>query len=182
MHHRRLAPSSTSRPWSTAAASSARATRAHTLRVFDLAAIEDVLARAGGHPGAARLRSVLADHAIGTTETQSPLEERFLSVIDAAGIRRPEADYTLDVDGEPVTVDFAWVPERVLVELDSWRHHGNPIAQARDARRTRRLTLMGWCVLRITDSDLADRAAVERDVRAALGTRAAEPRRLPSGE
>jgi predicted transcriptional regulator of viral defense system len=143
--------------------------RALTLRTFDQDATDDVLARAGGHRGAARLRAVLHDHELGTTETRSPLEERFLSLVDAIGLRRPHADYLVDVDGEPVRVDFAWVEERVLVELDSWRYHGNPVAHARDARRTRRLSLNGWCVLRVTSADLEDAVGVERDLRAALG-------------
>ena len=82
--------------------------RAQVLRSFDLNEIGDVLDRAGGHRGAGRLRAVLAEHDIGTTETRSPLEERFLAILDAAGIRRPTADHTIDVGGEPVTVDFAW--------------------------------------------------------------------------
>lgn len=150
--------------------------RAHTLRTFDLREIEDVLRRAGGHHGAAKLKAVLADHEIGSTETRSPLEERFLAILDLARIRRPTADHTIDLDGEPVTVDFAWVADRVLVELDSWRYHGNPIAQARDIRRTRQFALLGWFVLRYTGADLDDPRTVEREVLAALAHR---PVRLP---
>ena len=117
------------------------------------------------------LESVLASHDIGSTLTRSALEDRFLPICDRAGIRRPVADYTIDVQGEPVTVDFAWVKERVIVELDSWRYHGNPIAQARDHRRTRRLTLMGWCVLRVTASDLDDEPSMVGDLQAALARR-----------
>lgn len=142
--------------------------RAQVLRSFDLNEIGDVLDRAGGHRGAGRLRAVLAEHDIGTTETRSPLEERFLAILDAAGIRRPTADHTIDVGGEPVTVDFAWVAERVVVELDSWQYHGNPIAQARDARRSRGLGLLGWFVLRYTHVDLRDANGVECEIRSAL--------------
>jgi hypothetical protein len=50
--------------------------QAEVLRLFDLRAVEDVLARANGRRGAAVLRAVLADLAEPAL-TKSDLEERF---------------------------------------------------------------------------------------------------------
>jgi len=143
--------------------------RAMTLELFDLRTLDDVLERAAGRAGAPLIRKVLADHEIGTTETRTDFEEVMFSIVDAAGIRRPVCDYVIDVGEEvPATVDFAWVPERVIVEFDSWRFHSDPIAQARDRRRYRALTLLGWTVLPIPERDVVTPGLVEADLRKAL--------------
>lgn len=61
---------------------------AEVQRLFDLRAIDELLARSRGRRGAARLRAVLDEHALGSTLTRSELEERAArSSVTAA--RRP---------------------------------------------------------------------------------------------
>ncbi len=143
--------------------------RSMTLELFDLHALEDVLGRADGRPGAQLIRQVLAEHEIGTTETRTDFEEVLFTIVDAAGIRRPVCDYPIEAgEEEPITVDFAWISERVVVEFESWRFHSDPIAQARDLRRYRALTLAEWIVLPIPERDIASPGRVEADLRKGL--------------
>jgi hypothetical protein len=62
--------------------------QAEVLRLFDLRAVEDVLARANGRRGAAVLRAVLADLAEPAL-TKSDLEERFLAPCRRGKAPRP---------------------------------------------------------------------------------------------
>lgn len=143
--------------------------RSMTLELFDLHALEDVLGRADGRPGAQLIRQVLAEHEIGTTETRTDFEDVLFTIVDAAGIRRPVCDYPIEAgEEEPITVDFAWISERVVVEFESWRFHSDPIAQARDLRRYRALTLAEWIVLPIPERDIASPGRVEADLRKGL--------------
>jgi hypothetical protein len=143
--------------------------RSMTLELFDLRVLEDVLARANGRPGVPLIEQVLAEHEIGTTETRTDFEEILFSIVDAAGIRRPICDYAIEAGEEvPLTVDFVWIPERVVVEFESLRWHSNPIAQARDKRRYRSLSLAGWKSLPVSEKDISDPARIARELTAAL--------------
>jgi hypothetical protein len=55
--------------------------RTETLRLLDMSAVEDLLARAQGRRGAKPLRCVLAEHHAGSTVTESELEELFLVTV-----------------------------------------------------------------------------------------------------
>ncbi len=139
--------------------------RTMTLELFDLPILEDVLDRANGRAGAPLIRRVLAEHEIGTTETRTDFEEVLFSIVDRAGIHRPTCNYVIEAgQEEPITVDFAWVAERVVVEFESWRFHSDAIAQARDLARYRALTLSGWTVLPIPERDVATPGRVEADL------------------
>jgi very-short-patch-repair endonuclease len=51
-------------------------------------------------------------------------------------------------------VDFCWPDHHVIVETDGWRFHGTRTAFERDRRRTTRLQLAGWIVVRFTYDDV----------------------------
>jgi hypothetical protein len=124
---------------------------AEVQQCFDLAAIEDVLGRSPGCRGAARLRAVLREHAIGTTLTRSVLEERALAVLDDCGIRRPEVNVLVVCrPGHATEVDFLWRRERVVLETDGGRFHSTPRQIARDRRKEAELVRAGHRVLRAT--------------------------------
>ncbi len=143
--------------------------RSMTLGLFDLRVLDDVLDRANGRAGVALIREVLNDHEIGTTETRTDFEEILFEIVDRAGIRRPVCDFPIEAGEEvPLTVDFAWIPERVVVEFDSLRWHRNSFAQARDKRRYRSLALAGWKPLPFSEKDVADPDRIAREVEAAL--------------
>jgi very-short-patch-repair endonuclease/predicted transcriptional regulator of viral defense system len=120
------------------------------LRLFDLRAVEDVLARANGRRGAAVLRGVLADLAEPAL-TKSDLEERFLALCRAAHLPRPEVNAALVIDnGPPIEVDFLWRAHRLAVEADAFGTHGTRQSFERDRRRDQRLKLAGYDPLRFT--------------------------------
>jgi very-short-patch-repair endonuclease len=51
-------------------------------------------------------------------------------------------------DGLRVRVDLADRARRIVLEADSFEHHGHRSALARDCRRYDELTVRGWRVLR----------------------------------
>jgi hypothetical protein len=124
--------------------------QAEVLRLFDLRAVEEVLARANGRRGAGVLRTVLA----GLEEpalTDTELEERFLGLCRAASLPRPEVNEWLDIDDLPaIKADFLWRAERLVIETDGWESHGTRQAFERDRRRDERLQLAGFEPLRFT--------------------------------
>lgn len=84
--------------------------------------------------------------------TRSTLERRFLSVIRHAGLPRPRVNHTVG----PYEIDFAWLEQRVLVEVDGWRAHGHRLAFERDRARDAELAAMGYVVLRFTWRQVRD--------------------------
>jgi predicted transcriptional regulator of viral defense system len=115
--------------------------QAEFLRIFDLRAVEDVLGRANGRPGAAVLRAVLADLSEPAL-TKSGLEEDFLALCEAAGVPRPEVNAELIVDDGPaIEVDFLWRGRRLAIETDAFGTHGTRQSFERDRLRDQRLKL-----------------------------------------
>ena len=102
------------------------------------------------HParfGARRVLRLLGEHEAGSTATANDFEELFLSICDEYGIPRPEVNRPHG----PITPDFRWPKQRVIVETDGWATHGR---QRRvfesDRERDVKLTVEGWRVLRFT--------------------------------
>jgi Protein of unknown function (DUF559) len=128
--------------------------QAEVRRIFDLRAVREVLARAGGRRGAPVLGSVLAEYD-GPTLTDSELAERFFTLCRQAGIPKPEVNewITLD-DGVAHKPDFMWRAERLIVETDGWGSHRTRRAFENDRRRDRRMRLAGWDTVRFTSRDV----------------------------
>lgn len=124
------------------------AEQAEVLRIYDAAAVEDVLARFRGHHGAGRLAAIAGF--AGETLTRSELEELFLAICIEAGVPRPAVNAELTVGGKRLVVDFAWRRERVAVETDGWSFHRTRRAFERDRRRDQLLAAAGWTVARFT--------------------------------
>ncbi|MFL5823557.1 MAG: type IV toxin-antitoxin system AbiEi family antitoxin [Solirubrobacteraceae bacterium] len=122
------------------------------LEVFDLHAIEDQLARNATRPGAKAVRRVLEEHYIGSTPTQSELEEGMFRLCRRFGLPQPLVQEWVDLgDGEPmIRADFLWRPQRLIVETDGAKYHGTRQAKERDPRRDQRAMLAGWKTLRTT--------------------------------
>ncbi len=146
---------------------------AEVRELFDLAAIEDVLERFRGARGSADLRTVLADHAIGTTLTRSGLEERALSLFGRHGVPRPAVNATVDIpSGIPVEVDFLWRRERLVLETDGLRFHSTRRRIERDRRKEAELVRAGHRVVRMTWRQIEhEPQTVALTLRAALGLR-----------
>jgi very-short-patch-repair endonuclease len=79
--------------------------------------------------------------------------------------------------GHPVggyEVDFAFVEERVAIEVDGWAWHSDPARFRHDRERQNNLVLSGWTVLRFTWHDLTQGAdRVITTIRSALRRAAA---------
>ncbi len=117
---------------------------------FDLAA--------RGRKGTAVLRQLLAERCEGYVPPASELEARFLDLMGEAGLAAPVRQFDVGDIAEWIgRVDFAYPPARLLVELDSHRHHSSKLDREADAERDRRLGRAGWQIVRFTWSDLAER-------------------------
>lgn len=128
--------------------------------VFDLRALDDVLARNSKHHGAPIVRSILAEHYIGSTPTQSELEEAFLALCRRIGVSAPLVSEWVELcDGEPpIWADFVWRRQRVIVETDGRKFHKSHQARERDPRRDQRAVLAGWRPIRTTWRQVMHRA------------------------
>jgi very-short-patch-repair endonuclease len=79
-------------------------------------------------------------------QTFSVLEERFLALVDEAGLPLPEVN--AHVNG--MTVDCLWRDARLVVELDGHETHDRHAAIEADRRREMRLRQLGFRVIRYT--------------------------------
>lgn len=122
------------------------------------AALQIVLAELGGRgrPGTARMRAVLdvRDH----VPTESELEDLARAVFRAGGLPDPEWQIDLSTEeGWVGRVDCVFRPARLIVELDSFRWHGQQTDSERDALRDLRFLAAGYLVHHVHWSDLTQR-------------------------
>lgn len=116
------------------------------LRLFDLRAVEAVLATNRRRPGAGALQRIVADIHDEPSLTRRELEALMLDLCAAHGIERPGVN--MPIDG--MEVDFLWRAQRLIVETDGREFHETPVAFARDRERDERLTVLGYRVVRFT--------------------------------
>ena len=125
-------------------------------RIVTRREIGDVLRRAGGHPGRARLaRAASAAGGAGPNRrTDSRPEERLLQLITAADLPAPQTRAHL----LGFRIDFYWPNHRLAVEVDTYGTHGSPRRFASDRRRDARLlSELGIVVIRFTDIEIERR-------------------------
>lgn len=124
------------------------ADRRNLLRLREL---ESVCERGRGRRALRPVRQLLVE--LGApAEGRSPLEIRFAEFIRAHGIPTP-AQNVLVLGHE---VDALWPKAKLVVELDSWEHHGHRAAFERDRARDPKLLLAGYRTIRITHRRLDD--------------------------
>lgn len=120
--------------------------------ILDLDYITELFHRLArkGKPGVRNLRAVLSGIAAPSTP-ESELEVRFLGLIRKAGLPDPVAQYRApwlrSVNGR---VDFAYIHERVVIEVDGRRWHSGPDSFLRDRERANLAQLAGWQLLSFT--------------------------------
>jgi len=145
-------------------------------RLWDRLSLPDLLRRYPTRPGRRTVRAVLEARAAGATLTRSELEERFLALIDGAGLPRPEINAFLAVGGWRFTIDCLWRHERLALELDGEAVHSTIEAFQSDRQRDRILRVAGWRTVRITGRQLHDTPAlVEADIRSLIGEAGRSP-------
>jgi very-short-patch-repair endonuclease len=120
--------------------------RAEDRDLLDVRAVEDVLARAGGHRGRGRLAQALAIYRPDPTFTRSKFERRFRRAVKAAGLPGPSMNFNV----AEFELDAYWPDLRFAVELDLFETHGSRAAFERDRRRQEELKLLGIEMVRIT--------------------------------
>src|SRR5215211_1328058 len=113
---------------------------AEAQRLLDLPSL---LAVSAGRPGAERIRQLTRQE---QPFTRSDLEAAFLALCDRHGLPRPVMNAKL----HGIEVDAHWPGRDVVVELDSWRHHGTRAAFERDRERDAELHARGVRTLRFT--------------------------------
>jgi hypothetical protein len=120
--------------------------RGEELKLFDLAPVEDLLARSRGHAGWGRLRRAIALYAP-VPFTRSAFERLFFEAVLEAGLPRPATNF-VEAGFE---LDLYWPEQRFAVELDTYATHGTRAAFERDHLRDEDLALAGIELTRVTD-------------------------------
>jgi len=145
--------------------------RAEEIDLLDVAAVEALLDRAGGHRGPGRLRRALAIYQPDLAFTRSRFERHFLRLVRAAGLPVPAMN--LNVGG--YELDAYWPDLRIAVELHLFETHGTRAAFERDRLRQEELKILGIEMIRITRPRLQrEPDAVFANLSALLGRRRRE--------
>ena len=133
--------------------------RAEDLELFDLRAVDELLARTVGHPGHGRLRKAIALYRP-SSFTRSSLERRFLELCLEAGLPQPRTNFVV----HGFELDCYWPEYRFAVELDLFETHGSRAAFERDRKRQEDLLLAGIGMTRVTGPRLErePEAVIER--------------------
>ena len=127
-----------------------------------------------GRTGSALMRQLLDDRGVGYIPPASGLEARFFSVVVGAGLELPERQVDLGGETWAGRVDYYYRRLRLIVEIDSDRHHTSKLDAEADARRDAALRAAGFRILRITEDQLENRPGeVVTLLRAALSEAAA---------
>jgi very-short-patch-repair endonuclease len=121
---------------------------AERLELFDLTAVEGVLARARGRRGAAALRCAIAGWQ--PRHTRSELEDRFAELVARSALPPPDLNVLLDGELSQHEVDAFWPSQRLAVQLDGFAFHRTRRDRERDAATDADLELAGLRVVRLT--------------------------------
>jgi hypothetical protein len=110
--------------------------------------------------------------------TRSDLEDRFLRFLGERGLSPPDPNAWLHLGEDWIEGDCVWRRQRLVVELDSWRHHATKAAFRRDRARDRRLQLAGRVPVRVTSGDIEEEPdRLEAELAGLLSVARAGPRR-----
>jgi very-short-patch-repair endonuclease/predicted transcriptional regulator of viral defense system len=119
--------------------------QAHTL--VTTRQLLDTLARLGPRRGVTKLARILA---AGPAPTRSELEDAVLDLIRTGGLKHPDVNVPLTIEGRRVIPDFRWPEQRLVIEADGAEWHDNRLAREDDAERQALLEAHGERVLRVT--------------------------------
>jgi very-short-patch-repair endonuclease len=111
--------------------------------------------RRPGRAGPNVVLDVLGRRPARAMPTESDLETLFLQCLREHGVPEPVRQHRVLQNGRVIArLDMAYPPARVLVELDSWKHHSSPAAFQRDRSRQNAVVIDGWRPLRFTWTDV----------------------------
>jgi very-short-patch-repair endonuclease len=130
--------------------------------------VRDVLNRAGGHAGRARLTGLLERERGASTMTRSEGEEAMLALCRQAGLPEPQLNAKFGV----WELDFYWPQARFVLEVDSYKYHSSRYRFERDRRKDNALRRADIEVMRIVRREIKDRSySLVADVAQALTRR-----------
>ena len=113
-----------------------------------------------GRDGVGALRLLIGDR-VDDHVGDSALEKLFHREGRRRGLPIAEPQFSIyDEQGFIARVDYAYVDERIAIELDSVQHHLNRAAFEDDRRKRNRLKLAGWLVLEFTKRMLREQPDV----------------------
>lgn len=105
-----------------------------------------IITRRRGCKGVGRLRQIALEVEPEALETKSVSEIDFLALSRDASLPTP----VVNVLVEGHLVDFLWPAQKVIVETDSWTHHGDRLSFEKDRQRDVDLMAAGYEVHRTT--------------------------------
>ena len=111
------------------------------------------------------LRTILRDHAPGTTLTRNDFEEAFLAICRDSGLPRPEVNVWIALEPTGYEADFLWRAAGLIAETDGRDVHTTRRAFEHDRHRDQRLMRAGYRVVRFTRRQVFEEPF---DVRATL--------------
>ena len=123
---------------------------------LDITSIKAVVQNNPGRRGAKLMEAVMGKR----HRTRSPLEDRFLALVEKWGVEAPESGFWV----EGYELDFVWPRAGVVVELDGVAAHTTRASFDADRLRDRRLWRRGLRTMRLTSTALDDEAAVLADL------------------
>ncbi len=133
--------------------------------------LADLQERYPRRAGTAALRRIIAEDRVGIDVPREELELRFAEFIERFGLPRPAVNKVVEAGEAWREVDCVWESARLIVELDSRKHHDNSTAFEEDRARDQSLIGAGWRVVRITWKQLHGQPEqLARDLRRALST------------
>jgi len=113
--------------------------------LLQLRELEGICELSRGRRALRPIRRLLAELAP-PDEGRSPLEIRFAAFVREH--RLPAPFQNVEVLGHEV--DALWPAAKLIVELDSWEHHGHRAAFERDRARDPKLLIAGYRTIRVT--------------------------------
>lgn len=137
------------------------------MRIFDLGALEQALARVPGRHGRHRLRRVLAAYQPDPHFLRSHAERRVRELCKKHGIAQPQ--FNLWIAGHEI--DAYWPAARLALEFDGAATHHTRYAFHEDRRRDRALAAEGVQAVRLTWPDLERGAETARQLKEILARR-----------
>jgi very-short-patch-repair endonuclease len=113
---------------------------------LDLRRLHALLERSQGRRGVRVMREVIAEHHPETIHTKEEMERRFFDFCRTFGF--PGPIFNAAVEG--FMVDAYWPDYALIVELDSWEHHGVRRAFEYDHLKMAKLEGAGYRVVPLT--------------------------------
>jgi very-short-patch-repair endonuclease len=136
--------------------------QAERLRIFDLNAVNETLARSNGRRGATALRQALKEIHGEPPDLRSKLEQRFRNYCKKRNL--PIPSFNVVIAG--FLIDAVWEHKKLIIELDSRRHHTGIREFESDRKRDTKLQMAGYRISRVTDHRLKREAdELEADLR-----------------